>query len=416
MTGSQIRAGRKLGGRYTLLTLIARGGMGEVWKARDSVTGTLVAAKVLRPELTGEEVSLSRLRLEARNAMSAKHPNIASVLDSGEEDSQGWLIMEMVEGDPLTEFIGDGRTLTPAQLIPLLIQTSYALDAAARADVVHRDIKPANILVRPDGKVKLTDFGVSLAGGQANLTAAGMVMGTAQYLPPEQALGKQATPVGDLYALGVIAFEALAGHRPYTGESQVDIAFAHVNQDIPELPEHVPAPLAALVTQLMAKDPERRPATGAALARELTNVAEQLKLDTSPVPLRTSPPAPAAPAPKVEGEPAATNSAEAVPAPVVAPVRHVRKQWLPITGEPVSHAQSSPPASTAPVPIRTGSPHKQVDWGMWIIVGLTVLTVVLILVAMVRNYDLLPAATAAVGTHIQELQEVQTWLTPPLGA
>ena len=280
------RAGRQLGGRYTLLSLIATGGMGEVWKARDQQMGVLVAAKVLRPELHGEEISLSRLRLEARNAIKAKHPNIAAVFDSGEDGKQGWLVMELVDGRPLTDFIGQGSKLTAGELIPIMIQTAYALDAAARAGVVHRDIKPANIMIRPDGKVKLTDFGVSLANNQANLTAAGMVMGTAQYLAPELALGNSATTLGDLYALGVIAYEALVGQRPYTGKNQVDIAFAHVNEDIPALPDDVPAPLAALVTQMLAKQPADRPQTGAALARELFDIAAGLGVSTQPVPLR----------------------------------------------------------------------------------------------------------------------------------
>ena len=233
-------AGRVLGGRYTLLTPIAQGGMGEVWKARDRVSGHIVAAKVLRPELTGEELSLSRLRLEARNSMSISHPNIANTQDSGEEDGIGWIIMELVDGYPLTDYLRGGSRIEPEYLMPILVQVAMALGAAARAGVVHRDIKPANIIVRPDGMVKLTDFGISRATGQVNLTAAGMVMGTAQYLPPEQAMGEVATPIGDLYALGVIAYEAAAGRRPFTGETQVDIAFAHVNDPVPPLPDFVP--------------------------------------------------------------------------------------------------------------------------------------------------------------------------------
>ncbi|WP_350258269.1 serine/threonine-protein kinase [Scrofimicrobium sp. R131] len=490
MSAAENRTGRRLGGRYMLLTLIARGGMGEVWKARDTLTGALVAAKVLRPELTGEEVSLSRLRLEAKNAMRAKHPNIAAVLDSGEEDSQGWIIMELVEGQPLNEFMGDGLKLSPAELIPVLLQTAYALDAAARADVVHRDIKPANILVKADGRVKLTDFGVSLAQGQANLTAAGMVMGTAQYLPPEQALGKVATPAGDLYALGVIAFEALAGARPYTGDSQVDIAFAHVNEDIPPLPADVPVPLADLVTRLLSKDPDDRPNTGAALARELTRVAEEIGVGTAPVPLRvqqlpadtplpTAPqgqplpaaaqvPEPAGPsdrwldfdldpdgspaaeaeptvAPKVElsGPVAQAEAALASPAPSasspsasspssnppVPPVHHVRKQWLPVSPDAVPAASQRPRrpvapsraaaegarASRSPAPTRSERPaadRTETGWGLWVIVGLTVLTVILIVVAMFRDHEVTGSEDTPAAAVTQQMQEVHTWLTP----
>lgn len=280
-----LRAGQQLQGRYNLINRIATGGMGEVWKARDVRTGTLVAAKVLRPELTGEEISLSRLRIEARNAMRAHHPNIAAVLDSGENNGQGWIVMELVQGDPLTDFVGDGKRLTARELIPILSQTAFALDGAAQAGIVHRDIKPANIMIRPDGMVKLTDFGISYTDGQANLTAVGMVMGTAQYLAPEQAMGAVASHAGDLYALGIIAYEALAGYRPFTGKTVVDIAMAHVNDTVPTLPDDVPEELAEIVYWLLAKDPQDRPASGTSLVRALGQVAQKLGTDTKPVPL-----------------------------------------------------------------------------------------------------------------------------------
>ncbi|WP_040434984.1 serine/threonine-protein kinase [Schaalia vaccimaxillae] len=277
--------GRLLGGRYTLITPIAQGGMGEVWKARDRVSGQIVAAKVLRPELSGEALSLSRLRLEARNSMSVQHPNIANVQDSGEDDGRGWIIMELVEGRPLTDYLKGGSRIEPRYLVPLLIQVAMALGAAAGAGVVHRDIKPANILVRGDGMVKLTDFGISRASNQVSLTADGMVMGTAQYLPPEQAMGETATSAGDLYALGVIAYEAAAGRRPFTGDTQVDIAFSHVNDAVPPLPADVPQPLADAILHLLEKDPAKRPESGTAAVREFNAVAKQLRLPVLPQPL-----------------------------------------------------------------------------------------------------------------------------------
>lgn len=314
-------AGHLLGGRYTLLTPIAQGGMGEVWKARDRETGRMVAAKVLRPELSGEELSLSRLRIEARNAMRIQHPNIASVLDSGEEDGRGWIVMELVEGRPLTDYLRGGARVPVEDLVPVVIQVALALDAAAAAGVVHRDIKPANILIRPDGVVKLTDFGISRTSDQANLTAAGMVMGTAQYLPPEQAMGETATSSGDLYALGVIAYEAAAGRRPFTGATQVDIAFSHVNDPVPALPEDVPLPFAKVVLHLLEKDPHRRPTTGAALVRELVTAARTLDMPVDPHPL---------PVPTDEDSPSpgSAGTPEALRVPV-APVLHERRRVLP---------------------------------------------------------------------------------------
>ena len=313
-------AGRVLGGRYTLLTPIAQGGMGEVWKARDRVSGHIVAAKVLRPELTGEELSLSRLRLEARNSMSISHPNIANTQDSGEEDGIGWIIMELVDGYPLTDYLRGGSRIEPEYLMPILVQVAMALGAAARAGVVHRDIKPANIIVRPDGMVKLTDFGISRAKGQVNLTAAGMVMGTAQYLPPEQAMGEVATPIGDLYALGVIAYEAAAGRRPFTGETQVDIAFAHVNDPVPPLPDFVPEPLADVILHLLEKDPAKRPESGSASVREIASAAKAMGVSVTPRPL---------PLPKAAQRPEEVRTPVQPSVPIVAPVRHLTRRTLP---------------------------------------------------------------------------------------
>lgn len=316
-SSAKYSAGKKLGGRYTLLTPIAQGGMGEVWKARDQVTGRMVAAKVLRQEFSGEELSLSRLRIEANNAMRIQHPNIANVQDSGEQDGRGWIVMELVEGKPLNHYLKDGHRIATQDLVPVLMQVAMALGAASEAGVVHRDIKPANILVRPDGIVKLTDFGISRSNNQAALTAAGMVMGTAQYLPPEQAMGETATSLGDLYALGVIAYEAAAGRRPFTGKTQVDIAFSHVNDPVPPLPSDVPRPLADVICHLLEKKPEKRPDSGVALVRELSNAAKQMGISVATHPLPD-------PFPEAKMEPTQVH-----PSPVAAPVRHTKRRSLP---------------------------------------------------------------------------------------
>jgi eukaryotic-like serine/threonine-protein kinase len=263
------RTGLVLGGRYELTTRIAVGGMGEVWQALDRRLGRTVAAKVLRPELVGDELFLARLRTEARNTAGLQHQNVAMLLDHGEQEGSGYLVMELVLGETLADRLDREGTLAAADLVPLLVQACRGLHAAHTSGVVHRDVKPANLMITPDGTVKLTDFGISLGANQAPMTSAGMVMGTAQYLPPEQAMGRAATPAGDVYALGVMAYECLAGHRPYTGSTQVDIAFAHVNQPLPPLPASVPAPVAAVVERMLAKDPAKRPASALVCACEL---------------------------------------------------------------------------------------------------------------------------------------------------
>ena len=271
------RAGLVLGGRYELTSRIAVGGMGEVWRARDTRTGRKVAAKVMRTELAGNQRLLQRLRVEARNSSRLDHPNLVAVLDHGEQDGFGYLVLELVDGEPLSDLVRRaGGTLDPRTLLPVLLQVARALQAVHGAGVVHRDIKPGNVLVSPTGTAKLTDFGISLAGEQAPMTAAGRVMGTAHYLAPEQVTGQPARPAGDLYALGVVAYEALAGRRPFSGATDVDVAAAHVHDPVPELPATIPGPVRAVVARLLAKEPGQRPADAEELARVLAEVIEEL--------------------------------------------------------------------------------------------------------------------------------------------
>ncbi|PWD51148.1 serine/threonine protein kinase [Serinibacter arcticus] len=271
------RAGVVLDGRYELTERIAIGGMGEVWSAVEIGSGQRFAAKVMRPEFAGEQLFLDRIAAEARNSLRLEHPGIARTYDSGVIGGLGYLVMELVEGETLATVLRRERTLTPRTILDVLAQTADALAAAHAQGVVHRDIKPGNLLLTADGKVKLTDFGISIGENQAPMTDAGMVMGTAQYLPPEQAMGKPATGAGDVYALGIIAYEALAGRRPFTGATQVDIAFAHVTEKLPPLPGTVDEPLRELVTSMLEKDPERRPASAAVVAERARSLLAELE-------------------------------------------------------------------------------------------------------------------------------------------
>ncbi|MCC2333938.1 serine/threonine-protein kinase [Cellulomonas wangsupingiae] len=263
------------GGRYRLLRRIAVGGMGEVWEANDDSLARAVAVKVLRNEFAGDAGFLERFRTEARNSAALHHPHIAALFDYGEQDGSAYLVMELVVGEPLSDLLEREPVLAPRRLLPVLAQTARGLHAAHLAGVVHRDVKPGNILLARSGKVKITDFGVSLAADQKTMTATGMVMGTAQYLSPEQAVGRPATPLSDLYSLGVVAYEALAGRRPFTGPTAVDIAVAHVNDPVPPLPATVERRLAALVMRLLSKEPSERPASGEELAGLLDRLVPQ---------------------------------------------------------------------------------------------------------------------------------------------
>ncbi len=248
-----------LGGRYRLTDRIATGGMGEVWKARDDVLGRVVAVKVLKEEYTGDPGFLERFRAEARHTAALGHPHIAGVYDYGEADASAYLVMELVPGEPLSDLLSREGALEPSRAMDLLSQAASGLSAAHAAGVVHRDVKPGNLLVTPQGQVKVTDFGIARAADQVPLTATGQVMGTAQYLAPEQAMGRAATPASDVYALGVVAYESLTGGRPFSGDSQVAVAMAHVNSEPAPMPDSVPPGPRALVEACLAKDPADRP-------------------------------------------------------------------------------------------------------------------------------------------------------------
>ncbi|MUN64717.1 protein kinase [Kocuria sediminis] len=255
-----------LGGRYALTDRIAIGGMGEVWKAKDRVLGRIVAVKILKEEYNGDPNFLQRFRAEARHTALLNHPGVANVFDYGEEEGSAFLVMELVPGEPLSNIIERRKTLDPDTVLNYIGQTARALAAAHAQGLVHRDVKPGNLIITPDNRVKVTDFGIARLADQVPLTATGQVMGTAQYLAPEQATGQTATGSSDIYSLGIIGYECLAGRRPFTGESQIAIALAQVNDPPPSLPEDVPEPVQALVMSMLAKDPKDRPATAGALA------------------------------------------------------------------------------------------------------------------------------------------------------
>jgi serine/threonine-protein kinase len=258
--------GITLGGRFQLTTRIAIGGMGEVWKAKDLVLGRIVAIKVLKEEYTGDPGFLQRFRAEARHTALLNHVGIANVFDYGEEEGSAYLVMELVPGQPLSSIIEHEQVLSPDRTLSIIAQTARALSVAHAQGLVHRDIKPGNLLITPDGRVKVTDFGIARLADQVPLTQTGQVMGTAQYLAPEQATGQTATGSSDIYSLGVIGYECLSGHRPFSGESQIAIALAQVNDAPPPLPESLPTPVRALLMSMLAKDPKNRPANAIKLA------------------------------------------------------------------------------------------------------------------------------------------------------
>ena len=255
---------------------IAVGGMGEVWEASDVRLGRNVAVKVLRPELSDDPEFLHRFRIEARTVASLDHSGIAAVHDYGEDDGPNgkptaYLVMELVRGEPLSTLISRGP-IPADETLRIVEEAAWALQAAHDRGFVHRDVKPGNILVRTDGIVKLTDFGIAKAADAVPVTRSGMVMGTAHYIAPEQASGAEAGPAGDVYSLGIVGYECLAGHRPFRADSAVAVAMMQVRNEPPPLPMSVPLPARTLIESVLVKDPTQRYGSGGEFAAAVAAV------------------------------------------------------------------------------------------------------------------------------------------------
>jgi eukaryotic-like serine/threonine-protein kinase len=272
-----------LAGRYRLTDRIAAGGMGEVWRGEDVLLNRAVAVKLLPTGRAGDESFLARFRAEARYSASLSHPGIARVYDYGESAEFGgaYLIMELVKGEPLSAILARAGRLSPDATLDIISQAARALEAAHQADIVHRDIKPGNLLVAAGGTTKITDFGIATAvrAAQAShLTETGMVMGTAMYVSPEQATGAPVDSSSDIYSLGVVAYECLAGHVPFMASEPLAIAYAHKHAPVPALPPDVPPPVADLVYDMLAKTPAGRPASAQVVADRADMLREALFL------------------------------------------------------------------------------------------------------------------------------------------
>ncbi|BCJ53186.1 putative serine/threonine-protein kinase PknA [Actinoplanes sp. NBRC 14428] len=271
-----ISPGVTLGGRYRLDERIAGGGMGDVWRGTDEVLGRTVAVKILLPALLDEPGFAERFRGEARTMATINHPGVVDVYDYGSDQQLAFLVMEYVEGDALSRTLSRVGRLTPARTMALVAQAADALQAAHANGIVHRDVKPGNLLVRPNGTLVLTDFGIARSALVGQLTVAGSVLGTASYISPEQASGAVATAASDVYALGVVAYQCLSGHRPFDGATPIEIAMKHVRDSPRPLPADIPPAVRAIVDRAMAKDPGARWPTASAMASVARQAASSL--------------------------------------------------------------------------------------------------------------------------------------------
>jgi serine/threonine protein kinase len=261
--------GLSLGGRYVLDERVASGGMADVWAADDDVLQRRVAVKVMRPDPQHEELFALRFRDEALHSAALIHTNIATLFDYGEDDDVAFLVMELVDGKPLSALIKERGRIDADQVRSIVGQCALALGVAHEIKVVHRDVKPANILVRDDGLVKLTDFGIARAVDASGHTRAGDLLGTPSYISPEQALGRPATGASDLYALGVVAHEMLCGAKPFEKPTPIATAMSHLHEPPPPLPDDVPEDLAGVIEDMLEKDPRDRPENARAVAIRL---------------------------------------------------------------------------------------------------------------------------------------------------
>ena len=274
------RVQRLIGQRYKLSWIIGRGGMSTVWLAWDSHDEHDVAIKVLKPEYTDSPEFRSRFRNEAETSEKFRSDNVVETYDYAEvEDPDSgttfcFMVMEYVQGESLSDVLSRERMLPARLALDVMAQVALGLSTIHQHHLIHRDIKPGNLLITPDGLVKVTDFGIAKAAAAVPLTQTGMVVGTAQYVSPEQAQGSQVEASSDIYSLGVVAYEMLSGSRPFIGESTVSVAIKHISDAPPPLPPEIPAHIRELVGICLRKDPRSRYADGAELAAAIQCVAD----------------------------------------------------------------------------------------------------------------------------------------------
>jgi len=253
--------GTVLSGRYRLEAKLGSGGMSTVYLARDQTLDRQVAVKVMHREMSEQADQLERFRQEARAVAKLSHPNVVSVIDAGEDGGHPYIVFEYVEGVTLKQRINRDGALDPQEAIAYAIEIARGLSVAHSRNLVHRDIKPQNVLIDGEGRAKLTDFGISRQLEQDGMTATGRVLGTTDYVAPEQAMGRKVDPRSDIYSLGVVLYEMLVGQVPFKAESQVGVAMKHVNEELPDVQRRRPgvsAAVALVVERATAKDPSER--------------------------------------------------------------------------------------------------------------------------------------------------------------
>ncbi|HET6709307.1 serine/threonine-protein kinase [Amycolatopsis sp.] len=387
-----LSSGQLLADRYKLTSRIAVGGMGEVWQASDTRLDRTVAVKILKTELSGDAEFLHRFRTEARMTASLNHPGIAAVHDYGETILDGdlsiaYLVMELVDGDPLAGLLAKHGRLSAEFTLDMLEQAGNALQAAHSHGLVHRDVKPGNILVTSAGQVKITDFGVAKAADAAPVTRSGMVMGTAHYIAPEQALGQPAEPASDVYSLAVCGYECLAGHRPFLSENAVTVAMMHIRDMPPPLPPDVPPAARAVIEATLVKDPRQRYNNGGEFASAVAAVRAGQPLPTPSglvnATYTTGQQPVVPPQPQQMQQPPPSM-------PVPIPPQQLPPQHQQMPGGPPSPAMNpmiaiGPPSRPAPRQVMLPAARKKTQWGWWALLAAILLVVLVAAIVLVAK-------------------------------
>jgi eukaryotic-like serine/threonine-protein kinase len=307
------RAVETVAGRYELLEVLGRGGMGVVYRARDSLLDRTVAVKILPAQYASDPVLVQRFEREARAAARLSHPNIVAVFDTGQDRSARYIVMECVPGVSLAQLLNERGALPVPEAVELAAQVADALAAAHAAGIIHRDIKPGNVMVEPSGVCKVLDFGIARAAADAALTQTTSLLGSAPYMAPEAALGRPAETRSDIYSLGCVLYEMLTDRPPFRGDLPAAIISQHINvapRPPSELEPAIPAALDALVVRMLAKEPANRPASAAELAAAL-----RASLEEEPLPPTVAAPAPPPPAPPPPRPPRPAPTEPPSPAP-----------------------------------------------------------------------------------------------------
>ncbi len=280
-----ITKGQKINDRYEIIKSIGEGGMANVYLGRDTILDRNVAIKVLRGDLANDEKFVRRFQREALSASSLAHPNIVEMYDVGEDDGTYYIVMEYVEGKTLKQLLKKRGTLTLSEAIDIMSQLTEGMAHAHDSYIIHRDLKPQNIMIRDDGQIKITDFGIAMALNSTQLTQTNSVMGSVHYLPPEQASGKGCTIKSDIYSMGIIFYELLSGSLPFRGDNAVEIALKHMREPLPSLREDnpsIPQSIENIIKKATAKNPKNRYDSARSMHEDLLTALNDERMDEAP--------------------------------------------------------------------------------------------------------------------------------------